>query len=226
MIWTIRAQRLGYHNRFLAANSAIILAVERIHDSSPMALIFGAHPIRPAQNKKLVWYAPKWSTNHRKWWALRKYLLSSGPLFRMSVATAVAVLLIVAAFKFAFPQMVLPNIWPVFLALPTVLGAMVAQTAMLSLFKQRILVTPKKIVISHGQSATHIKPESLTRVTLTAHAENKTRIRFDYVVKAKPKSKTVGFSEECDLFKLAELLPIEIVTRDVRHRLANVKMST
>ena len=86
----------------------------------------------------------------------------------------------------------------------------------LSLFRYRVLVTPKKIVISHGQSATIIKPESLNCVTLTVHDFGKNRIRFNYGLKSKNRLVTVGLSDDRDLFKLAELLPIEMVIKDAR----------
>lgn len=174
----------------------------------------------PGTKEKLVWYAPKWSTNPRQWWVLRKYLFSRGPLVRISVASLAGTLLVVAAIKIAIPQIALPNIWPVFLALPALLGLVDVNTAMWALFRERILVTSKKILITHGQSATLIRPEFLTRVTLTTHAGNKARIRFDYTDKSKPRSRTVGVSDECNLFQLAELLPIEIVVRDARRGLS------
>ena len=150
------------------------------------------------------------------WWVLRKHLLSTGPLLRMSTATLIAVSAIIGYLKFAFPGIVLPNLWSVVFLLPAVIGFTVLQMGILSLFRYRVLVTPKKIVISHGQSATIIKPESLNCVTLTVHDFGKNRIRFNYGLKSKNRLVTVGLSDDRDLFKLAELLPIEMVIKDAR----------
>ena len=166
---------------------------------------------------KLIWYSPKWSTNPKQWWVLKKYLLAPGPLARMAIATLTSALLLIGCLKLAFPGIVLPNLWPMLLTLPVVLGMMIFQTALASLFQQRVLVTPRKILISHG-SATIIRPDTLNQVTLTVHAAGKSRIRFDYVVKSKQRFRIVGLSDDCDVFKLAELLPIEISTRDARRR--------
>ena len=138
----------------------------------------------------------------------------------MGSATLAGAIAIIACLQIAFPGIALPNLWPVVFALPAVIGALVLQTGLLSFFRQRVLVTPKKILISHGQSATIIQLDKLKCVTLTAHDNGRSRIRFDYVVKSKKRFKTVGLSEDCDLFKLSELLPIEIETRDARRNIA------
>ena len=184
------------------------------------ASIVNRIPVLRSNKSKLVWYSPKWSTNPKRWWVLRKYVLSTGPLVRMGSATLVVTIAIIAYLKIAFPGIALPNLWPLVFALPAVIGALVLQIGLLSLFRQRVLVTPKKILISHGQSATIIQPESLKCVTLTVYDDGKSRIRFDYSVKSKNRFKTVGLSEDCDLFRLSELLPIEIVTRDARRNIA------
>ena len=165
---------------------------------------------------KLIWYSPKWSANPKLWWVLRKYVLSTGPLARMGTATLTATIAIIAYFKIAFPGIVLPNLWPFAFSLPAVIGGLVLQTCLLSFFRQRVLVTPKKILISHGQSAIIIPTESLECVTLTVHDNGKSRIRFDYTLKSRKRFSTVGLSEDCDLFKLSELLPVDIETRDAR----------
>ena len=172
-----------------------------------------------SKNSKLVWYSPKWATHPKQWWVLRKHLLSTGPLLRMSAATLIAVIAIIGYLKFAFPGIVLPNLWSVVFLLPGVIGCMVLQMGMLSLFRHRVLVTPKKIVISRGQSVITIKPAFLKCATLTVHDFGKSRLRFDYRLKSQNRIITVGLSDDCDLFKLAELLPIEMVVRDARRNM-------
>lgn len=167
-------------------------------------------------NGKLVWYAPNWSTAPKQWWALRKYVLSPAPILRITVATTVVVFAVLAGFKIAFPGIVFPNLLPLLFVFPALVVMLVFQTAVLSLFKARILVTRKKILISHGQAATIIKPECLMDVTLTVHDNDRARIRFCYSKKGKSKFVNVGFSDDCDLFRLAELLPVEVTTRDAR----------
>ena len=167
-------------------------------------------------NQKLIWHAPKWSTNPKRWWVLRKYVLSTGPLARMCTATLTVTIAIIAYFKIAFPGIVLPNLWPIAFPLPAIIGGLILQTCLLSFFRKRVLATPKQILISHGQSTRIIPTESLECVTLTVHDDGKSRIRFDYTLKSRKRFSTAGLSENCDLFKLSEILPVEIETRDAR----------
>ena len=166
--------------------------------------------------EKIVWHAPTWSTAQKQWWAIKKYVISVGPLARISIASLIVCGSITLAFKIAFPGMVLPNLLPLILVLPMLVGMLTLQTWALAKLGARVMVTRKKILVSHGQSATIIKPDSLTAVVLAIHDNSKERLRFCYETRGKRRLKIVGVSEDLDLDELQQLLPIEITPRDYR----------
>lgn len=100
--------------------------------------------------------------------------------------------------------------------LPFLILALLLQYVILMAFKARVVVTEDRITIVHGQSAAIIPTSALTSVTLTVHDGNRARIRFSYTRKEVPRFKTIGIGKGCDLERLNDLLPISIVTRDLR----------
>ncbi len=171
------------------------------------------------RREKLVWYAPKWSTNSKQWWVIRKYLLSPGPIFRIIIASLIAVAVVLTAFKIAFPAIVFPNLFPLVFVMPALVAGFCLQTYVLSFLKERVMVTSKKIVVSHGESATIIKLGWLTKVILAIHDDERARIRFCYDQGGKSKFKTVGLSNEVDMNILENFLPMDIIPRDYRRSL-------
>lgn len=128
--------------------------------------------------EKLVWYAPTWSTVPRQFWVLKKYILSPGPIARISIGSVIAAAVIVGALKLALPAIVIPNLLPMVLMVPGLVVGVVLQTLLLSVLKARVVVTAKRVVVQHGQSAIQIKMDQLTKVVLALHDHGKTRIRF------------------------------------------------
>ena len=165
---------------------------------------------------KIVWYAPTWATAQKQWWALRKCVLSSGPLLRITLATIAATLLVLIGFKMAFPAIVIPNLLPMLFVLPMLVLMLTLQTYALARSKARVMVSSKKILVTHGQSATNIKSAWLTDVILAIHNDGKARLRFCYSKGNVPKFKTVGVSDDLDLIELEHILPVQITPRDYR----------
>ena len=168
--------------------------------------------------EKLVWYAPTWSTAPKQWWALKKYVLSPGPIARITIASLLAVVLVVAGFKIAFPAIVIPNLLPLLFAFPVLFGQLTLTTYLNTVFKACVTVDRKNISITHGQSGTRIKLESLTNVILSVHDGGKARIRFCYQRRGKTRFKTFGIPNDVDLNVLEDLIPLDIVARDCRRQ--------
>jgi len=144
---------------------------------------------------------------------------------RISFASLVACGLIVLGFKLAFPGIAIPNLLPMLFVLPMLVAMLTLQTYALSKTKARIMITPKKIFVSHGQSATTIKPDSLTEVILAVHDDQKARIRFCYQRHGVRRQKIVGVSDDLDLVELEQLLPVEITPKDYRRTKRKMRFS-
>ena len=83
-----------------------------------------------------------------------------------------------AGFKWAFPQLVLPNLWPLVFALPAIVLMLVAQLGILTLIPPSVTIRADKILVQHGQSATKIDPETVSATYLTFHPDNRIRLRI------------------------------------------------
>ena len=172
-----------------------------------------------SSNNKIAWFAPQWSVNAaagKQWWATKKHMLSAGPLTRMSAVSIVSCGLVVLAFKIAVPAMVIPNLLPLLLVLPLLLGHVTLQAYLNSQRGIYVIVTPEKILISQGESTRTIKRDQLISVVLAIHDDGKSRIRLRYQRRGKSQLKTVGLSGEVSPVELEELLAIEITPRDYR----------
>jgi len=116
----------------------------------------------------------------------------------------------------AFPAMVIPNLLPMLLVLPMLVLMLTLQTYALTKSKARVMVSRKKIMVTHGQSATYIKSDWLTDVVLAVHNDGKARLRFCYSKGDVPRFETVGVSDDLDLVELERILPVQISPRDYR----------
>jgi hypothetical protein len=166
---------------------------------------------------KLVWHEPRWSYAPRMWQSLRS-ILNLASLLRIAVLTVVVSIAILAGFRWAFPLMVFPNLWPLLLKLPALFLVLLLQLAVLTYFQPRVTVSKSKIILQHGQTAFQIDPRTVTATYLSFHSENRIRLRICYVRKTKRKSRTIGIPPAVNFTKLAELLPIEPVIHDARNR--------
>lgn len=158
------------------------------------------------------------STGRRRLWAQLNQILNRASLIRIALGTLVVSAAIVAGFKWAVPQMVLPNLWPLVFALPVIVLGIVAQLGLLTLIPPKVTIRSDKILVQHGQSATIIAPETVSATYLTVHADDRIRLRICYTKKAKAKSRVIGIPPTIDFDRLSEMLPITPVVRDARNR--------
>jgi hypothetical protein len=151
-------------------------------------------------------------------WRQLGQLLNSASLLRISLGTAILSGSVILVFKWAVPQLVLPNLWPLLFALPGIVLALVGQFAILSLIPPMVTIRADKIIVQHGQSATIIDPRTVTATKLTFHSENRVRLRIHYTRKSKAMSRVIGVPVEVNFQQLSEMLPILPVVRDARSR--------
>lgn len=166
---------------------------------------------------KLTWYVPRWAYTRRLWEELY-HLLNLASLIRISVVAVVVSAAIIAGFKWVFPQLVLPNLWPLVLSIPGILLMLIAQLGILTLIPPVVTIRADNILIQHGESARIIDPKSVTATYLTFHSDDRIRLRICYTKKSKGKSLVVGVPPTVDFNKLTEMLPIAPVVRDARSR--------
>ena len=172
-----------------------------------------------SNKNRIVWHAPKWSVNaDKRWLELKKCLLAKGPIIRISIASMVATGLIVLGLKIALPGIVIPNLLPLLLVYPMLMGNLAIQTYFSTLVSPTITVTATKIFISQGQSATTIPTDQLTSVVLAIHDDNKSRLRLRYQRRGKSRLKIIGMPWEVSLLELEKLLAIKITPRDYRRK--------
>jgi hypothetical protein len=145
-------------------------------------------------------------------------ILNRKSLIRILAATTIVSIAVVAGFKWAFPQMAMPNLWPILFALPGILLMFVFQFAILTLIPPTATIRPDKILVQHGQSVTLIDLTTVTATYLTFHPENRIRLRICYSKKSKRKFRVIGVPPTVDFNRLSELLPIPPVVRDARNR--------
>ena len=169
-----------------------------------------------SNTNKIDWHAPKWSAVGKKWWELKKCLLSAGPLARIFAASIATCGLIIVGFKIAFPGIVIPNLLPLLFVFPVLVGQVTLQTYFTTQMRPRVAVTPKKIVISHGQSVRTIQRDQLTSIVLAIHDDEKSRLRLRYERRGKSQLTTIGLSHEVSLIELERILAMEITPRDYR----------
>ena len=125
---------------------------------------------------------------------------------------------VIVAFKWAVPQMALPNLWPVVFTFPAMLLTLVLQFGILTLFPPTATVRADRILVQHGQTATIIDPATVTATCLTFHPDDRVRLRVCYTTNSKTKSKVIGVPPTVDFNRLSEMLPIAPVVRDARNR--------
>ncbi len=167
--------------------------------------------------QKLTWYVPRWSFT-RQLWSQLNHILNRASLIRISLCTVVASAVIVAGFKWAIPQMALPNLWPLVFALPAIVLMIVVQFGMMTLIPPTVTIRPDKILVQHGQSATIIDANSVTATYLTYHSDDRIRLRICYTKKSEIKTRTIGVPPTVDFNRLSEMLPMAPVVRDARNR--------
>lgn len=166
---------------------------------------------------KLTWFVPRWAYTRRLWMQLYR-VLNPASLIRIALGTAFVSVVMVAGLKWAFPQLALPQLWPMLFALPAILLMVVIQFAILTLIPPTVTIRADKILVQHGQSATVIDALRVTATYLTFHADDRIRLRICYSKTTESKSRVVGVPPTVDFNRLTALLPIAPVVRDARHR--------
>jgi len=166
---------------------------------------------------KLTWYVPRWAYT-RQLWSQLNHILNPASLTRIGLGTAIVSAAIIAALKWVVPQMALPNLWPLVLALPVILLMLVLQFGILTLIPPTATMRADRILVQHGQSATIIDPQTVTATYLTFHSDDRIRLRICYTKKSKTKSRVIGVPPTVDFNRLSEMLPIAPVVRDARNR--------
>lgn len=166
---------------------------------------------------KLTWYVPRWAYT-RQLWSELNLILNPTSLIRISVGTAFVSAGIIAGFKWAVPQMVLPNLWPLVLALPAIVLMFVAQCGILTLIPPTVTIRADKILVQHGESASIIYTKDVTAIYLVFHPDDRIRLRICYTKKSKTRSRVIGVPPTVDFNRLSEMLPIVPVVHDARNR--------
>lgn len=160
---------------------------------------------------------PRWAYVPRMWSRLNS-VLSLGSALRIVSATAIVSVVMIGGLKWAVPQMMLPNLLPLFLAFPAFVLMLVAQFGLLTLIRPIATIRSDKILIQHGQTATIIDTKSVTAARLTFFRDERIRLRIDYTRKSKPMSRVVGVPPDVDFDRLSEMLPVTPVIKDARDR--------
>jgi hypothetical protein len=144
--------------------------------------------------------------------------VNPGSIVRIALGTALVAAAIIVGFRWAIPQLVLPNLWPVLFAFPAIILMLVVQLAVLTLIPPSATIRADKIIIQHGQSATIIESGVVTAIYLIVHRNDRIRLRICYTRKSKARSRVIGVPPTIDLARLSEMLPLWPVVRDARER--------
>ncbi len=112
---------------------------------------------------KLTWNVPRWAYVPQLWAQLDQ-ILNRASRIRIILGALIASAVLVAGFRRAVPQLVLPNLRPVVLTLLAIILLFVAQFAILTLIAPTVTIRPDKILVQHGQSATIIDPKDVSAV--------------------------------------------------------------
>jgi hypothetical protein len=174
-----------------------------------------AIPSRLMVKPELTWREPRWAYVSKLWRQLR-CLLNPTSLIRISLVTAFLAAVIVWGLKWVMPQVILPNLWPLLLALPGILLLLILQTSLLTLIPPTATVRPDKICVQHSESMSIVDAASIARTYIIVFSNQRIRLRICYLHKEKCKSLTIGVPPTVDLERLAELLPVWPIVRDAR----------
>ena len=139
-------------------------------------------------------------------------------LIRIAIGTTIVSAAVIAGFKWAFPQMVIPNLWPLVFVVPAIVLLFVLEFGILTLVPPRATIRSDKIFVQHGESATIIDPKTVSATYLTFHSGDRIRLRICYTKNSKTKSRVIGVPPAVDFNRLSEMLPIAPVVRDARNR--------
>lgn len=168
---------------------------------------------------KLKWHEPRWFYVPRHWRELRAILLNPRSLTRISIVSALVGGLIIAAFKWAIPQFVIPNNFGwIALAIPGVILYLCFEFALLAIFPPTITLREGTLQRIHSHAGPRIKPEHLQSSWLTVHTGDRIRLKLRYRVGKLERTRVFGVPSDIDLSRLVQSLPQEPIVRDARRR--------
>lgn len=167
---------------------------------------------------KLTWSEPRWCYVPRHWRALRE-ILNLRSLTRVFIVSALVGVVIVAAFKLAIPQFVIPNNFGwIVLALPGMILYLCFYFALLVVFPPRVTLRNGTLQHTHSNVGPKIKAEHLRSSWLTVHTGDRIRLKLRYRVGNFDRTQVIGIPSGIELHTLAQLLPQEPIVRDARRR--------
>lgn len=148
------------------------------------------------------------------------HIVNTASLIRIILVTAFVTAAMIVGVKLAVPQIVLPNLWRLFFALPTILVLLVLQLGVLTLIPPIATIRSDRILVQHGQSAMIIEAKAVTATYLTVHSDDRIRLRICYTRRSGTRTRAIGVPPTVDFDLLSKLLPIAPVVRDARNRTA------
>ncbi len=151
-------------------------------------------------------------------WRDLRQILNVHSLVRVVFASTIVCVAIVLALKFALPNLVLQNLWPMLFVLPGILLAVVAQTAILTLIPPFVTIRNDRVQYVHGQNGFEIKSKSIAWIQVTVFSKSVKRIKIAYTPKRKLRILRVGIASRIDLEKLMESFPLEPKVLEVREK--------
>lgn len=169
-----------------------------------------------ARKEKLIWFEPRWAYVPR----LRREfgsILNARALSRTWFAALLLAIAIVAAFKWAVPNLNLFDAWRVLLAAPALVLYLSFYLALLIVIPPGVEVRRDWIQRTHS-GPLRIQSARIEAASLTFHADQRIRLRLRYQGRARPRTLTVGVPPSVNLDKLVDLLPVRLVIRDARSR--------
>ncbi len=153
-----------------------------------------------------------------KLWASYRRLLSV-----RSLATIIGVSVsvggcVIAGFRFAFPNIVVPNLWPMVAVLPGLLLVLAMQLSLLTAIKPSVSVNATRIKRTHGETRFQIKMSDLSYVRLYFHTRGRARLKLRHRAIRADRIKSVGVPCDLDFDALLASLPDSTMVFDARSR--------
>lgn len=176
-----------------------------------------------SDKQQITWWVPRWAFVSRQWRTLRQCILNRRSFTAVVFGSVISCATIIVACKLAFPAMVVPNLWPVAIAVPGFFVALVLQTAVLTLIPPYVRLRPNRLEKSHGQTGLQIKAADVLRTQLYVHRGDRVRLRIRYNGRKRTRTLVLGVPTTVDLDRLVEMLPVRPSILDARSRLISLQ---
>ena len=126
--------------------------------------------------------------------------------------------ILVAILKVWLPLLDLAFLWQALISVPLLYLYFVFMFVANAAFPASVEVRSDRIRVQQGQTCWNCKAEDLRWAKLVVFAPGRIRLRVFYEYRGRLKSRVYGVSQQVDLDRLAERLPVEMVVRDARVR--------